>query len=505
MTQLIAGIVLLCFVLITIAVGITSARRALTIEGFLLGGRKVGPWLSAFSYGTTYFSAVIFVGYAGMFGWTVGLAGIWIGIANALLGCLLAWIVLARPARRMTHALNARTLPELFAGRYRSKGMKRYAAVIIFIFLVPYAAGVYKGLGVLFSSIFTGVSPTFCIAMVAVLTGIYLVLGGYVATAMNDLIQGLIMVVGLAAMIAILAGRPEVGGFSGAVENLSAINENLVRFFGGAGIKQLIPNILLTSFGVWGMPQMVHKYYAIRDESSIRIATIVSTLFALFIGGGAYFSGALGRLFVPVADGGGPAVAAGYDGVVPAMLMSALGEGVFPNIILGVILLLLLSASMSTLSSIVLSSSSAISIDLIQEVRPDIKQKPQLIITRCLCLLFIVFSFIFATMNISFIVNLMSFSWGVVAGSFIGPFLWGLYGRRITKAGAWAGLLSGVVIVGGLLLYFTSVTGFAAAKSLAPQMGVTAMAVSLIAVPLVSLFTKKFDAAHTEKIFGAAR
>jgi SSS family transporter len=482
-----------------------SARKALTIEGFLLGGRKVGPWLSAFSYGTTYFSAVIFVGYAGMFGWTIGLAGIWIGIANALLGCLLAWIVLARPARRMTHSLNARTIPELFAGRYRSKGMKRYAAVIIFIFLVPYAAGVYKGLGVLFSSIFTGVSPTFCIAMVAVLTGIYLVLGGYVATAMNDLIQGLIMVVGLAAMIAILLGRPEVGGFAGAAQNLSAIDENLVGFFGGAGIKQLIPNILLTSFGVWGMPQMVHKYYAVKDESSIRIATIVSTLFALFIGGGAYFTGALGRLFIPAADGGAPAVADGYDGVVPAMLMSALGDGIFPNIVLGVILLLLLSASMSTLSSIVLSSSSAISIDLIQEFRPDIKQKPQLIITRCLCLLFIVLSFIFATMNISFIVNLMSFSWGIVAGSFIGPFLWGLYGRWITKAGAWAGLLAGVVTVGALLLYFTSATGFAAAKSLAPQMGVTAMAVSLIAVPLVSLFTKKFDAAHTEKIFGGAR
>ncbi|MDR2089251.1 MAG: sodium:solute symporter [Clostridiales Family XIII bacterium] len=505
MTQVIAGIVLLCFVLITIAVGIMSARKALTIEGFLLGNRTVGPWLSAFSYGTTYFSAVIFVGYAGMFGWTIGLAGIWIGVANALLGCMLAWFVLARPARRMTHALNARTLPELFAARYLSKGMKRYSAVVIFLFLVPYAAGVYKGLGVLFSSIFTGVSPTFCIAIVAVLTGVYLVLGGYVATAMNDLIQGAIMVVGLVAMVAILVSRPEVGGFGGAIENLAAIRGDLVDFFGGAGIRQLIPNILLTSFGVWGMPQMVHKYYAVKDEGSIRVATVVSTLFALIIGGGAYFSGALGRLFVPMADGGAPAVEAGYDGVVPAMLMAALGEGVFPNIVLGVILLLLLSASMSTLASVVLSSSSAVSIDLIQEIRPGIGQKSQLIVTRFLCVVFIALSFVFATMNISFIVNLMSFSWGVVAGSFIGPFLWGLYGRWVTKAGAWAGLLSGVVVVGGLLLYFTSVAGFAAAKSVAPQMGVAAMAASLVAVPVASLFTKKFDAAHTKKIFGAAR
>jgi SSS family solute:Na+ symporter/sodium/proline symporter len=502
MTQLIAGIVLLCFVLITVAVGIASTRKARTIEGFLLGGRKIGPWLSAFAYGTTYFSAVIFVGYAGMFGWTIGLAGVWIGVANALFGCMLAWLVLARPARRMTHALNARTLPELLAGRYLSKGMKLYAAVIIFIFLVPYAAGVYKGLGVLFSSIFTGASATTCMVIVAALTCIYLVLGGYVATSMNDLIQGCIMVVGLVAMVAILVSRPEVGGFAGAIENLSGINENLVKVFGGANVKQLIPNILLTSFGVWGMPQMVHKYYAVKDEGSIRVATVVSTLFALVIGVGAYFTGALGRLFVPMTDGGTPDVAAGYDGVVPAMLMTALGNGVFQNVVLGVILILLLSASMSTLASIVLSSSSAISIDLVQEVKPAINQGSQLMITRGLCVIFIILSFIFATMNISFIVNLMSFSWGVVAGSFIGPFLWGLYGKWVTKAGAWAGLLSGVVVVGCALIYFTSVAGFDAAKSLAPQMGVAAMAVSLIATPLVSLATKKFETAHVERVFG---
>ena len=215
MTQIIAVAVLLCFVCITLAVGIASARRALTVDGFLLGGRNIGPWLSAFAYGTTYFSAVIFVGYSGMFGWTVGLAGIWIGVANALLGCLLAWLVLAKPARRMTHALNARTIPELFAARYMSGAMKRYAAIIIFIFLVPYAAGVYKGLGALFSSIFTGTPPNLCIAIVAILTAIYLVLGGYVATSLNDFIQGIIMLAGLVAMIAIFLSRPEVGGIAG--------------------------------------------------------------------------------------------------------------------------------------------------------------------------------------------------------------------------------------------------------------------------------------------------
>jgi SSS family solute:Na+ symporter/sodium/proline symporter len=438
-----------------------------------------------------------------MFGWTVGFASIWIGIANALLGCLLAWLALARPTWRLTHALNARTIPELFEGRYLSKGMKLYSAIIIFVFLVPYAASVYRGLGTLFSSIFAGAPPNLCIAMVAVLTGVYLVLGGYVATSLNDFVQGVIMLAGLVAMVAIFLSRPEAQGLSNAVRSIEAIDPNLTDFFGRANFSVLLPNILLTSFGVWGMPQMVHKYYAIKDERSIKTATVVSTLFALLIGCGAYFSGSLARLFVAAGEGGAPDVEGGYDGVVPAMLMQALSGGVFANIVLGVILLLLLSASMSTLSSVVLSSSSAVSIDLISSLRPDVGAKQQLAIMRLLCVLFIVASFVFATMNISFIVNLMSFSWGVVAGSFIGPFIWGLYGKWVTKAGAWAGLLSGVCVVGGALLYLTSAAGFDAAKALAPQMGISAMAASLAAVPVVSLFTKKFKASHIDKVFKA--
>ena len=504
MAQIISILVLILFFILIVYIGIFSKKKAATVEGFLLGGRKIGPWLSAFAYGTTYFSAVIFVGYAGMFGWNIGFGGMWIGIANGILGCLLAWYVLAKPTRRMTHKLGVRTVPELLEGRYLSRGMKLYAAIIIFIFLVPYAASVYKGLGSLFSAIFWGASPTICITIVAVVTAIYLVLGGYVATALNDFIQGVIMVVGLLAMIAIVVSRPEVGGIAEGATKLAAMSPDLINFFSVENFKTLLPNILLTSFGVWGMPQMVHKFYAIKDDSSIKSATVISTIFCLFIGLGAYFNGSLTRLFIPVAANGTPDVAGGFDGAVPSMLMSVLSEGIFQNIILGVIMLLLFSASMSTLSGVVLSSSSAISIDLVQEIKPDVNPKSQLLIMRTLCLIFIACSFVFATMNISFIVNLMSFSWGVVAGSFIGPYIWGLYCKWITKAGAWAGLLSGLLVVGGMLVYNTAMIGFDSAKALAPIMGVSAMGVSLVVVPLVSLITKKYDSAHTDYVFEEA-
>lgn len=501
MTQLIATIALVVFVAVMLLVGIYSTKKAGTVEGFLLGGRNIGPWISAFAYGTTYFSAVIFIGYAGMFGWNIGLGSIWIGVGNALIGCLLAWIFLAKRTRRMTRTLDARTMPEFFAARYNSKRIKIYAAAIIFLFLVPYAAGVYKGLGTMFSAIFVGADPVTCMLIVAVLTGIYLVLGGYVATATNDFIQGIIMIFGLVAMVLILLSRPEVGGFAAAIEKLSAIDPQLVDMTGGKSTSFLITNICLTSFGVWGLPQMVHKYYAIKDESSIKTATIVSTLFATLIGCGAYFTGSLSRLFIEADANGMPNVPGGFDGVVPSLLMKALTENIFSTVILSLILLLLLSASMSTLSSIVLSSSSAVSIDLVKEVHPEIKPRSQVILMRLLCLLFIALSFIFATANISFIVNMMSFSWGVVAGSFIGPFLWGLYSKNITKAGAWAGMMSGIIVVGGCIIYFTSTVGFDAAKSMAPIYGVSAMATSVIITPVVSVFTKKFSEEHNRKVF----
>lgn len=501
MTQLIATISLVVFIFIMLGIGVISSKKAATVEGFLLGSRSMGPWISAFAYGTSYFSAVIFIGYAGMHGWNIGLGSMWIGIGNAVLGCWLAWKVLAKRTRRMTRNLESRTMPEFFASRFESKGMKIFSALVIFIFLIPYSASVYKGLGAMFSAIYEGADPMICMLLVAILTGIYLVLGGYVATSLNDFVQGIIMVVGLVAMIVILVNRPEVGGISQVIPRLSAIDAQLVDITGGKSSSFLITNILLTSFGVWGLPQMIHKYYAIKDESSIKIATVVSTLFAMLIGAGAYFTGSLSRLFLPATADGMPDVAGGFDGVMPGLLIQALTSNVFAMIVLSIIMLLLLSASMSTLSAIVLSSSSAVSIDLIGEVKPDIKDKHQMVIMRLLCVLFIAFSFIFATMNISFIVNLMSFSWGVVAGSFIGPFLWGVYSKKTTKAGAWAGLLSGVVVVGGAMIYLCMTMGFSEAKSFAPQMGVAAMAVSVVIVPVVSCFTKKFSDEFNEKVF----
>ncbi len=496
MTQTIALVALILFACLMVFVGITSYRKANTMQSFLLGGRNIGAWMSAFAYGTSYFSAVIFIGYAGKTGWQIGLGGVWVGIGNALLGSALAWKLLARRTRTMTHSLSASTMPEFFSARFQSPKIKIFAAIVIFIFLLPYAASVYMGLGYLFNSIFPGVPVELCMFIIAALSAFYLVLGGYVATAITDFVQGIIMLFGVVVMVICIVTNPAVGGVAEGLAKIKSIDVNLTNFFGGANWLTLLSTVLLTSFGTWGLPQMVHKFYAIKNDGAIRKATVISTLFAAIIGCGAYFSGVFGRLYL-----NNTLPAEGYDKIVPDMLVSALSNGVFGNIVLSVILLLVLSASMSTLSSVVLASSSAISVDLLQQVKPDIDKKKQMIIMRSLCFVFVILSFLFAIGKVSFIIALMSFSWGAVSGCFIGPYIWGLYSKKTTKAGAWAGMIAGLGTILLLVIITTITSGFSSATANSPLFGVIAMIVSVITVPVVSLFTKKPDDAHIEKAF----
>lgn len=494
-------IIALCIYAIAMTIiGFISYGKSKTLDGFLIGGRNIGAWATAFAYGTSYFSAVVFVGYAGQHGWNIGIGSIWIGVGNAILGCLLSWLFFANRTRKMTKKLNSKTMPEFFEGRYGSKGMKIFAAIIIFVFLVPYSAAVYKGLGSLFGAIFPNVETWVWMLIIACLTAIYLVAGGYVATAYTDLIQGIIMIVGVICLIAAVLSHDSVGGISGLVNNLRNFESlpgdsnpitgaQLTNIFGGSSFKFLCFNIMLTSFGTWGLPQMIGKFYAIKDTAAIKRGTIISTLFCLIIGCGAYLIGSTSRLIL-----GGQLPAGGIDSIIPSVLMQVLSNDTLGIMLLAITMILLLSASMSTLVAVVLTSASAVAVDLIPAVRKkETTPTTQMRLTRVLCLVFVACSFIFATQNIPIIVSLMSFSWGVVSGCFIGPYIWGLFSKKITKIGAFSGMIAGILTVGISTLVLTLNSGFSAATAKSPEMGVAAMAVSMIVVPIVSLFTRNSD------------
>ena len=480
--------ILVIYALILAAISLYTVRRTKTLDEFFLGGRKMGAWMSAFAYGTSYFSAVIFIGYAGKLGWSFGISAAWIGIGNALIGSLLAWLILGKRTRTLTHKLGSSTMPEFFESRYNAKGMKVLAAVLIFVFLVPYSASVYQGLSYLFEGVFN-IPFVYCVIGMAVLTAGYLVAGGYLATAISDFVQGIIMLVGVTLVIFFVMRNPAVGGLSAGMAKLAAIDPKLAGPVGPPGWWPLLSLVILTSLGSWALPQMVHKFYAIKDVRAIQRGTLISTLFAIVIAGGAYFIGVFGRLFmegVPVDPVTG---AANFDMIMPQMLNIALENS---EILIGIVVVLVLSASMSTLSSLVLVSSSAISIDLLGAVKPDIDKQKVKRILRWLCLVFVVLSVVLALGKFTTIITLMSLSWGTISGAFIGPFVFGLYMKRATKAGAWAGLLVGLATSLVFNLFFPAINS--------PMAGTFAMAASLIVTPVVSLLTKPMPKDMIEKV-----
>lgn len=507
-TKVLTAVLLLIFFAVMTGIGLYCRRHATDVNGFVLGGRSVGPWLSAFAFGTSYFSAVVFVGYAGQFGWNFGLASTWIGLGNAFIGSLLAWVILGRRTRIMTQHLSTKTMPDFFGKRFDSKALKTAASFIIFIFLIPYTASLYNGLSSLFHIAFD-IPYWVVIAVMAGLTGLYVIFGGYMATAINDFIQGIIMLGGIVAVVtAVLADN---GGLSQSIVSLSQVQapeagalEGAYSSFTGPQPMYLLIVILLTSLGTWGLPQMVGKFYSIKNEDAIKKGTIISTVFAIIVSGGCYFLGGFGRLYdsPELYNESGKLMT---DSIIPTMLSK------MPGVIIAVVMVLVLSASMSTLSSLVLTSSSTLTLDVILPMRKkETREKTQLVILRLFILFFIIVSAVLAvlkdTFNFSMIAQMMGVSWGALAGSFLAPFLYGLYWKRTTKASVAVSfvfssclMIAQMLISMGIFNVSGSILGFVFKNSL--YSGVVAMIGGLILVPIISLLTPKMKKDQVNAMF----
>lgn len=481
-------LLLVIFFGVMVGVGLYCRRHATDVNGFVLGGRSVGPWLTAFAYGTSYFSAVVFVGYAGQFGWKYGIAATWIGLGNAFIGSLLAWVILGRRTRIMTQHLNSSTMPEFFGKRFDSRALKVAASVIVFIFLIPYTASLYNGLSRLFGMAFN-MDYTVCIVLMAILTGIYVIAGGYMATAINDFIQGIIMLIGIIAVIAAVLNSH--GGFTSALASLAQVTDEststvpgVFNSFFGPDPLNLLGVVILTSLGTWGLPQMVQKFYAIKSEQAIKKGTVISTFFAIIVSGGCYFLGGFGRLFdIDVAS-------EGYDAVIPAMMAN------LPDLLIAVVVILVLSASMSTLSSLVIASSSTLTIDFLKDnFIKNMDEKKQVRTMRGFIVVFIAISAVIAIVQykstVTFIAQLMGISWGALAGAFLAPFLYGLYWKKTTKAACWVTFIFGA---GVMLLNMLCRSIFPVILQSPINCGAFTMLAGFIIVPVVSLLTPKPDA-----------
>ncbi len=502
--MLVKLVLTLAFLAVMVGVGVYSRKHSGSVDGFVLGGRNVGPWLTAFAYGTSYFSAVVFIGYAGQFGWKFGLSSTWIGIGNAVIGSLLAWLVLGRRTKLMTQWIKSRTMPDFFGTRYDSEALRVAASVIAFVFLIPYTAGVYKGISTLFEMSFH-IRYEYCVVLMAALTAVYVILGGYKATDINDFIQGIIMLFGISAVIIAVLGLK--GGLVEAAHRLAQIpadanpaaNGGFASLF-GPDPRGLLGVVILTSLGTWGLPQMVGKFYSITDESAIRRGTVISTVFAFLVAGGCYFLGGFGRLFEPTYL---PSGKIAFDSIIPAMLST------LPDMLIALVVLLVLSASMSTLASLVLTSASTLTLDIIyrdktaregevesgqldDSVAEKIERR-KVVVMRVLIIFFIVLSLMIALNPPTFIAQLMGISWGALAGAFLAPFMLGLYSRRVTRFSVWACFAWGV----GL-----TVVNMLLGNPMNPiDCGAVAMLGGFVVVPLASLVSPRLPAAHVDGIF----
>lgn len=501
---------LVCFFAVMVGVGFYTRKHSTDVNGFVLGGRSVGPWLTAFAFGTSYFSAVIFVGYAGQFGWRYGLAATWAGLGNAFIGSLLAWNILGRRTRVMTQHLDAKTMPDFFGKRFNSTALKVAASVIVFVFLIPYTASLYNGLSSLFGLVFD-IPYWVVILIMAVLTGIYVIFGGYMATAINDFIQGIIMLFGIAAVIVSVLNQN--GGLLEATKSLAAIEgeagwQGAYSSFFGPDPLALLFVVVLTSLGTWGLPQMVGKFYAIKSENDIHKGTVISTVFAIIVAGGCYFLGGFGRLYGDKVTMNAAGTAPLFDTIIPTMLST------LPDVIIAVVIVLVLSASMSTLSSLVLTSSSTFTLDVIKPAsKKEMTEKKQVLIMRIFIVFFIAVSAIIAVFKdanpqVTFIAQMMGVSWGALAGAFLAPFLYGLYWKGITKAATIVCFIWGCAIavfqmfvsLGGVdVSGWGSILSYIFKSSI--NSGVVAMVGGLIIVPIVSLITKKPEKKEVDRIF----
>ena len=493
------------FLAVMIGVGLYTRKQASSVDGFVLGGRAVGPWLTAFAFGTSYFSAVVFVGYAGQFGWKYGLSSAWIGVGNAVIGSLLAWLILGKRTKLMTQHIESRTMPDFFGTRFSDQGLRVAASIIAFVFLIPYTAGVYSGISRLFEMGFN-IPYEYCVVIMSILTAVYVILGGYKATAMNDFIQGIIMLFGIVAVIAAVLSAQ--GGLTEAVNKLATLpaddstepGSGMFATWFGPDPWGLLGVIILTSLGTMGLPQMVGKFYSITDEAAIKRGTIISTIFAFIVAGGCYFLGGFGRLYDPVIAPNGKIA---FDSIVPAMLVT------LPDVLIALVVLLVLSASMSTLASLVLTSSSTMTLDRIYRDKKSLPgeveegtiddivaekiERRKVVVMRVLIMFFIAISLLIALNPPTFIAQLMGISWGALAGAFLAPFMLGLYWRGVTTASVWACFIWGV----GL-----TVINMLAGNPINPiNCGAIAMVGGFPIVWIVSMLSKKLPQKTVDSIF----
>ncbi|MEO0091726.1 MAG: hypothetical protein ABIK61_03335 [candidate division WOR-3 bacterium] len=421
-------IVLALYLLVLFLIGLLSRKATATKEDFYLGGRKIGPWVSSFSFVAAYYSSVVIIGGGG-FGYKYGMATLWVAGINVLVGTTLAWIVLGKRTRELTQKYNAVTMPEFLAKRYQSPVIQIISALIIAIFLIVYNVSILKAMANI-SQVLMNVEYLHGLLISGLIIVIYVSLGGYLAVVWTGFLQAWLMIIGLLLLTFFTLNK--VGSVSDIFIRLGEINQNLIDTPGVWGWSGLVSYCMIVSFGVWGMPQLVSRFYSIRDVKVLRIGTVLATLSAS-IALLPYFNGAVSRILFPNLTN--------PDLAIPnlvKLVLSPFSQAIF---LTGV-----MAAGMSTFSAVLLTAVSSLIKDFYEDgLQKKLDAKTHIRYARLVSVFIGILSLIVAIKPPAMILVLTAFSWSVIAGANLWPFFFSLYLNKLSKNAGLISMLGGAI------------------------------------------------------------
>ena len=490
-------IAIVLYLALMVGIGAWYSKKNKNTDDFYLGGRKLGPLVTAMSAEASDMSSYLLMGLPGL-AVVYGIAeASWTAIGLAV-GTYVNWLLVAKRIRLYSHKINAVTIPEFFAKRFHdnAKVLSLIAALIIIIFFVPYTASGFSACGKLFSSLF-GVDYQIAMIISAVVIVLYTTLGGFSAASTTDLIQSIVMTVALFVVVGF--GVSQAGGVHAVLENASQLPAYFSLTSTGDGAGGTTPyggltivSTLAWGLGYFGMPHILLRFMAIEDskklKTSRRIASVwvvISMAVAIFIG-----TVGVGMIGAGVLDGG-------FDGERVIIEISKLLStyGIFPALVAGVILSGILAATMSTADSQLLAASSSASQDIfISFFKVKLSQKKAMLIARASVVLISVIGVIIALDENSSIFRVVSFAWAGFGAAFGPLVLFSLFWKRTNKAGAVAGM-----VTGGAMVFIWK---YIIAK-LSPVLNIyellPAFILSSLAIVAVSLLTKAPDKSITDE------
>jgi SSS family solute:Na+ symporter len=429
-----AAIMVIIYLGVIIGIGVYLSRFVKAEDDFWLAGRTLGPWVTAFSYTATWYSAVALVG-SPAFIYGKGLAmGVWTAFGATWLFVIGPTMALGVPLRRMSERLNAVTIPEWIGARFDSRLLTGLAALCIAVFFIPYITAITKGAATVFQ-VFVNIPYIWGVIVTGIVVAIYMTLSGYYGACWTDFIQGWIMIVALT--VTLITALVKVGGIGGAVSALQSIDPKLVAPSGGLPWPMFISMAFVWGFVTWGQPQMLVRFLGLKSPRQMKTLFVVAAFASLFIIFPCYMLGVLGKVFYPTEFVKRP------DLLIPSML-----KDMMPLFFVGFFLCAVIAATMSTMDSIVLVATSSVVRDIYERLillpkGTVIDHVRMLKISRVVCVVILALGILLAIKPPGIIWSISVFAVGSIAATITASILYGVFWRRANWQGSLASMIVG--------------------------------------------------------------